>query len=331
MLRVATFQERSRALLPGMTVTLVVAVAAAFLAQQYHAPPMLFALLLGIAMNFLTTQTGCNPGIEFAARDVLRVGVALLGTRITFLQIAQLGWHPVVLVVVSVIATILFSAVVARLVGFNRAFGLLTGGATAICGASAALALSASLPAHPTKDTATAFTIVGVSVLSTLAMIVYPLLADHLGLTAVTAGVFIGGSVHEVAQVVGAGYSMSRETGDIATIVKLMRVAMLLPVIVCAAMITRRSHGSAQSDVRPWFAVAFVLLAAINSTGWIDSAMQSFTNDMSRWCLLVAMSAIGMKTQLKQILAVGLKPVMLLIGEAVFLAALVLCLSRWLY
>jgi uncharacterized integral membrane protein (TIGR00698 family) len=335
VLLVAALQARSRALLPGVTVALAVAAAAVFLAGQYRAPAMLFALLLGIAMNFLTTQGGCQDGIEFAARDVLRVGVALLGTRITFGQIAQLGWSPVVLVVVSVVATILFSTIVARLAGFNKLFGLLTGGATAICGASAALALSASLPNHPSKEVATAFTVVGVSVLSTLAMIVYPMLADHLQLSAATAGVFIGGSIHEVAQVVGAGYSMSRETGDIATIVKLMRVAMLLPVVVCAAVMARRTQGNAQPGASPpllpWFAVAFLLLAWINSIGWIGATVQSFMNDLSRWCLIIAMSAIGMKTQLKQIVAVGLKPVVLMLAEAVFLAALVLCLSRWLY
>lgn len=334
LIAVAALQERSRALLPGTIITLVVAAAAAFLAEHYHAPAMLFALLLGIAMNFLTTESGCRAGIEFAARDVLRVGVALLGTRITFEQIAQLGWHPVALVVVTVIATILVSIVMARLFRFNTLFGLLTGGATAICGASAALALSASLPSHPSKEIATAFTIVGVSVLSTLAMIVYPMLADHLHLSALTGGVFIGGSIHEVAQVVGAGYNMSREAGDVATIVKLMRVAMLLPVVVCAALIARRTEGSDESGksppLLPWFAVGFMLLAAINSFGWIGSTLQGLTNDLSRWCLLVAMSAIGMKTQLKQIVAVGLKPVALMICEAVFLAALVLCLSRWL-
>jgi uncharacterized integral membrane protein (TIGR00698 family) len=333
VLLVTAFQSRSRALLPGVIATLVVAAAAAFLATHLHVPPMLLALLFGIWMNFLMTPS-CKAGIDCAARDVLRIGVALLGTRITFEQVVQLGWHPVVLVIVSVVATILFSAVMARLVGFNTLFGFLTGGATAICGASAALALSASLPAHPAKEIATAFTIVGASVASMLAMIVYPLLAQHLDLSTLTSGVFIGASIHEVAHVVGAGYGMSRETGDIATIVKLMRVAMLVPVIVCAAMITRRAQSSAESVARPpllpGFAVAFVLLACVNSMGWIGGAMQSATNDVSRWCLIIAMSAIGMKTQLKQIVAVGLKPVALMLCEAVFLAALVLCLSRWL-
>jgi uncharacterized integral membrane protein (TIGR00698 family) len=330
---VSALQTRSRTLLPGVAATLLVAASAAYLAANFRAPPMLLALLFGIWMNFLLTPS-CKPGIEFAARDLLRVGVALLGTRITFEQIAQLGWHPIVLVIVSVIATILFSAIAARMVGFNTLFGFLTGGATAICGASAALALSASLPAHPNKEIATAFTIIGASVVSMLAMIAYPILAHHLDLSAVTSGIFIGGSIHEVAHVVGAGYSISRETGDIATIVKLMRVAMLVPVIAFAAMITRRAESGAEPAERPpllpWFAVGFLLLAGINSLGWIGSTMQTFTNDVSRWCLIVAMSAIGMKTELKQIVAVGLKPVVLMLGEAVFLAALVLGLSRWL-
>lgn len=321
------------ALLPGISASLVIAIAATFLSQHYGAPLMLFALLLGIGMNFLALDDRCKAGIDFAARSVLRAGVALLGVRITFDQIAQLGWQPVALVAISVIATIALSTALARLVGFNSLFGFLTGGATGICGASAALALAAALPAHPAKEKATTFTVIGVSTLSTVTMIFYPMLAHLLELTPEAAGIFLGGSIHDVAQVVGAGYSMSRETGDIATVVKLMRVAMLIPVIVCAVLITRaRGLDEAQRrpGLLPWFAVSFVGLAAINSLGWIDVNVQNAATDASRWCLAVAMSAIGIKTQLKDIVAVGLKPVLLMAGETVFLAVLVLALTRWL-
>ena len=328
----AVFRERSRELSPGLTVTVVVAAAATFLADHYHAPLMLFALLLGIAMNFLSGETRCAPGIEFSARAVLRVGVALLGVRVTFDQIAQLGWQPPVIVIVSMIVTILVSVLLARSMRFHTLFGFLTGGATAICGASAALALAAALPAHPAKEKATTFTVIGVSALSTLAMIVYPLVAHLLHLSDTAAGVFIGGTIHDVAQVVGAGYGMSPQTGDVATVVKLMRVAMLLPVIVCAAMITRAQGDTsgARPPLLPWFAVAFVILAAINSTGWISPALRDAGTDVSRWCLAIAMSAIGMKTQLKELAAVGLKPVILMVIETVLLAGLVLGLSHWL-
>ena len=328
---------RARTLFPGVMACAVVAAAATFLGQHYGAPVLLFALLLGLGMNFLSDEGPCAPGIEFCARSLLRLGVALLGLRITLDQVVALGWGPVALVVASVAITIAVSMVAARLLGFQSLFGLLSGGATAICGASAALALSAALPADPQKERATLFTVIGVSALSTFAMVAYPMIARALGLSPQHAGIFLGGTIHDVAQVVGAGYSLSAETGDAATLVKLLRVAMLLPVIVLAAMITRARSAAAGGDAKgqrppllPGFAVAFAVLVAVNSTGWVPKVVQGFGNEASRWCLVAAIAGIGMKTQLKELAAVGFKPVALMIGETVFLAALVLALMRWL-
>ncbi|MFV3340150.1 MULTISPECIES: putative sulfate exporter family transporter [unclassified Pseudomonas] len=331
-LALSATHQRIRTLAPGVVVSLIVGAAASFLSEHYAAPVMLFALLLGMALNFLAVDGPCKAGIEFTARTVLRLGVALLGMRITLDQIASLGWKPVVLVITLVVVTILASVVVAKVLGFSRLFGMLTGGATAICGASAALALAAALPQHPRKEHATLFTVIGVSALSTLAMILYPMIAQWLHLSPAQAGVFLGATIHDVAQVVGAGYSMSTETGDIATVVKLMRVAMLLPVIVCAAMITRRQGleaGGQRPPLLPWFAVGFLLLACVNSTGWVPAAVQGGINDLSRGCLVVAISALGMKTQLKALASVGVKPIALMVGESVFLVLLVLALMRW--
>ena len=329
----AAARQRTLDLWPGLLVCLMVAAAANFLAEHYEAPLMLFALLLGMALNFLAQNDACKPGIEFTSRSLLRIGVALLGIRITFEQIAALGWQPVALVVGAVVVTILVSMAAARAMGFNTLFGLLSGGATAICGASAALALSAALPAHPGKERATLFTVIGVSALSTIAMIVYPMLVRWFDLDTQQAGIFLGGTIHDVAQVVGAGYSMSRETGDTATVVKLMRVAMLLPVIVAAALITRigggDTPGAARPPLLPWFAVAFLGFVVVNSIGWIPAAAQQAGNHLSMWCLTAAIAAIGVKTRLQELVAVGIKPILLMLGETVFLAALVLAVLRW--
>lgn len=330
----ARTQLRARLALlsPGVLVSAVVAAAATFLSEHYQAPVMLFALLLGMAVNFLAAEGACKPGIEFTAREVLRLGVALLGMRITFSQIAALGWDPVVMVLVSVVLTIALSMLVARALGFQSLFGLLTGGATAICGASAALALAASLPPHPGKERATLFTVIGVSALSTLAMVTYPMLVHALDLSPTQAGIFLGATIHDVAQVVGAGYGMSQETGDTATVVKLMRVGMLLPVIVVAALISRRrsgAQGGKRPPLLPWFAVGFLLLAGLNSTGWVAVPVQQAANEAARWCLVIAISALGMKTQLKELATVGIKPILLMVGETVFLALLVLLMLRW--
>lgn len=333
---------------PGLAVSAVVALAAMFLAKHYGAPALLFALLLGMALNFLSQGTRAVEGIEFTARQVLRLGVALLGLRLTVGQVAELGWVPVLAVVGAVALTILCGIVLARLLGFRTFFGLLTGGAVAICGASAALALSAALPAHPLKERATLFTVIGVSTLSTLAMVVYPLISHALGLSGHDAGFFIGATIHDVAQVVGAGYSISHEAGDVATLVKLLRVAMLLPVILLAAWLARQhmlreaaaanpessADGSvsaaenptaaARPPLLPWFAVAFAVLVVINSTGWLPRPVAAFGVDLSQACLVAAMAAIGLKTHLKEIVAVGWKPVALMVAETAFLAILVI-------
>jgi uncharacterized integral membrane protein (TIGR00698 family) len=166
-------------------------------------------------------------------------------------------------------------------------------------------------------------------------MIAYPMLARWLGLSDHAAGVFLGATIHDVAQVVGAGYGMSHETGDVATLVKLMRVAMLLPVIVLAAGLARarlRAAGG-EKQVRPpllpGFAVAFALLVAVNSTGLVPAPLQALGGDVSRWLLVAAIAGIGMKTQLKDVAGVGLKPIVLMLGETFFLAALVLAALRW--
>jgi uncharacterized integral membrane protein (TIGR00698 family) len=318
-----------RGYLPGMIISAVVTVAAMSLADHYHAPVMLFALLLGMALNFLSKEPSSAPGIDFSARQVLRLGVALLGLRITASQVAALGWHSVAMVVLAVGLTILCGIVLARLMGFQTFFGLLTGGAVAICGASAALALAAAMPQHPLKERATLFTVISVSTLSTLAMVLYPMIAQVLALPALQAGAFIGGTIHDVAQVVGAGYSISHEAGDAATLIKLMRVAMLLPVIALAAWLSQRhqrAQGEAGTGTRPpllpWFAVAFAALVAINSTGWLPASLVKAGQFASQWCLVMAMVSIGMKTHLKDILSVGWKPVALMVLETLFLAVL---------
>jgi uncharacterized integral membrane protein (TIGR00698 family) len=292
---------------------------------------MLFALLLGIAMNFLSSEGACAAGVGFTGRTVLRWGVALLGLRITLGDISALGWQPAAGVVGSVALTILISIGAAKLLGFRWRFGLLSGGATAICGASAALAISAALPPNPQRQIATTFTVVGVSTLSTVAMVLYPIIAQALGLDQTRAGIFLGGTIHDVAQVVGAGYSMSKTTGDTATVIKLMRVAMLLPVIVITVLLTRapQEPGIKRPPLLPWFAVVFLTFVLINSFGWIPQAVVSAGATASSWCLVAAIAALGVKTQLKELVAVGPKPVILMVGETILLAAIVLIALRF--
>jgi uncharacterized integral membrane protein (TIGR00698 family) len=244
--------------------------------------------------------------------------------RITISQVTALGWGTVAMVVASVALTILVGIAIARFMKLGSAFGTLTGGAVAICGASAALAIASILPKHRYAERDASFTVIGVTALSTIAMIVYPIVAAVFGFSHHAAGIFIGATIHDVAQVVGAGYGISQDAGDTATIVKLLRVAMLLPVclVIGVALHVRGSDAAHAAPVLPWFAVVFAILVGVASTGWIPQPVIDAGATFSRWCLVTAISAIGMKTSLKSLVDMGLKPVMLIVAETLFLAGL---------
>lgn len=322
---------RAQSIGPGLVFALIVAAAANFLSEHYTAPVMLYALLLGMTLNFLTEAPRSQAGIEFASKTLLRIGVALLGLRIGWDQVTALGWMPVLMVIGIVTVTIGISVLLARAMGFSPLFGFLSGGATAICGASAAMALSAILPAHEKKEQATLFTVIGVSALSTLAMIAYPLIARATGLNDHQAGMFIGATIHDVAQVVGAGYAISPDAGDTATIIKLLRVAMLLPVILVAGYVTRKqvAPDATRPPLLPWFVVGFVLLMVVNSLDILASPVVAAGDIVSRWCLITSIAAIGIKTRLGEIVKLGIKPVLLMLAETLLLAAMVLLILKF--
>lgn len=326
-------------LLPGIFLSLVIAIIATFIANYYAAPVMLFAILFGMVFHFLMQGQTYRTGVEFCAKKILRIGVALLGMRVTLEQISSLGLRPIVFVILCVIATIIAGLILAKLLNRNSSIhkktsseaillGILTGGAVAICGASAALAISLTLPHYKNAERDTLFTIISVTVLSTIAMIIYPLLFKTIGFDDITSGILVGMTIHDVAQVVGAGFAISDEAGEIATYVKLLRV-ILLPVVVISLLFyfnkNQQLKGS-NSKTFPWFAVGFVILLLINSTGIIPIEIQQTINQLSHWMLVTAIAALGVKTSLRKIMDCGLNQTLLVIGETLFLLVLAIIL-----
>jgi len=322
-----------RSVYPGLLVAITIGLAADWLAGHYKAPVMLFALLFGMAFHFLHEDRGrCVAGIEFASKAVLRTGVALLGARITAQQIAELGPVPIAMVVAGVTSTLLLGLLLSRLLGLSRAFGALSGGSVGVCGASAALAIASVLPKTKESERDVILAVVVVTGLSTLAMILYPMLVTAIGLDHRHAGLFLGGTIHDVAQVVGAGYMISPQTGDIATYVKLLRVAMLLPVVATIAFVIANfdkqgggagAAGKARVPI-PTFLFGFAALVALNSLGVLPKPAVAAASDVSRWCLVVAIAALGMKTSFKALLEAGWRPLVAMVLETLWLAGLVL-------
>ena len=311
---------------PGVMVSILVALAAQFVAEHYGAPAMLMALLFGVALNFLGDEGPTAPGISFTARTVLRFGVAVLGARISVEMLLSLGWSMIALLVAGVGLTILFGIGLARLIGQRNRFAVQTAGAVAICGASAAMAIAAVLPKDERSERDLLFTVLGVTVLSTAAMILYPILTRSLGFDDLTAGAFIGGTVHDVAQVVGAGFSISETAGETSTLVKLIRVSFLAPVVVVIALWQPRGTvtGGKRPPLIPGFVLGFLVLAALNSFELIPEGLGLVLARISSWALLSAIAAVGMKTDLRNIIQVGGGAIALIVAETLFLAALVL-------
>jgi len=313
-----------RANFPGVAIAFVTALSAMYLADRYGAPVMLFALLLGMAMNFLAEQERCCTAINFTTKAILRTGVALLGLRITLGQVQSVGMQNLLVIAGAVGLTIATGILLAARVGRSRDFGLLTGGSVGICGASAAMAIAAVLPPHPDREKQVVFTVLTVTALSTIAMVVYPLIATQLGLDARASGIFLGGTIHDVAQVVGAGYSVSVEAGDFATITKLFRVLLLIPVFLGLAFVFRAAKGTPGKLPLPFFILGFVACMLLATFEVLPAVVTTGGLALSKLFLVMAIAALGMKSNPRILLKGSLPALGLMVGETLLLAALIL-------
>lgn len=295
--------------LPGAFVTAIAALAAAWLADHYAAPLVLMGLLIGLALSFLSQDKRTHAGLDLMSQTALRIGIVLVGARITAAQLAELGPLPFALLVLIMIAVIVITVATARLFAQERHAALLAGGATAICGASAALALYSLIGDKRVDQARFTLTLVGITVASALAMTLYPVLAAQLHLTDQQAGFLIGASIHDVAQAIGGGFSFSQPAGEVATIVKLTRVALLAPMLMLVALwLGRSGEGDARTRIPlrlPWFILGFLAVAAVNSLVAIPKPVQTAAATGAQALLLLAIVATAMKARLHPLLDQG--------------------------
>lgn len=312
----------------GVAISLAVAMVALFLADHYGAPAMLFALLLGMALGFVRDRERLAPGLYLSTRTLLRTGVVLLGARLTLADLTALGLKPVVITLTTVSATLLIGWGIARTLGMSRRFSILSASAVSICGASAALAIASTLPRDEQSHLDTTLVVVGVTTLSTVALVAYPILAAQLGMTADQAGVFLGATIHDVAQVVGAGFSVSETSGEVATVTKLLRVALLIPLVLGVAFVQRGANAT-DKDARPrrpappvpGFLLGFLALVGVNSVGWLPAPLVETLGNASIACLLTAVAALGMRSSIAEMLGLGWRSVTVIVLQTLFMGA----------
>lgn len=315
--------------LPGVAIVAVSAGTAAWLAEHYGFPIILLGLLIGLALNFVAQEKGTHAGLDFASRTCLRWGIVALGFQVTLGQVWALGLWPFAALGLIMLAAFGAGLLGARVSSQSRYAGILAGGATAICGASAALALYGIIGRERLSQAQFALTLVGVSLASALAMSFYPVIAAELGLSDTQAGFLIGASIHDVAQAIGGGFTFSDAAGSKATIIKLSRVALLGPALVLVSLwIGGQGRASATPAWRritlPWFIICFVALVGLNSVVAVPGALSTAMMTASKALLLFAVIATAMRSELSLMLGLGWRAAIPVVAAtlASFLAAL---------
>lgn len=320
---------RRSALVPGLVVAGLLTLAATLVAKALNQPVAPFALIGGFLIAApLAGRLDLSPGLKVAERPLLRAGIALLGLRIALGDIVHLGPQTLLLVLGCVALTLALGSGIGRLFGLPKGFSMLSASATAICGASAAMAVASVLPRGEETERQTGYVVAVVATLSTLAMLAYPALAHLAGLPPQAAAVFLGASIHDVAQVAGAGYSVSPQVGDLAVTVKLVRVSLLALVVasVAFAMMGPRGQtggkGVGRSVLLPGFVIAFFALAAARSTGLVPASVLPVATFASNLLIGAGVVAVGAKTSLKGLKTMGWRPLAALTCQTALLCGL---------
>ncbi|WP_420326026.1 YeiH family protein [Mameliella sp.] len=323
----STLRARTQEHLPGVAVAGVISIAAFAIAARYDAPVMLFALLLGMAMSFLAEDERTAIGIRLVASTGLKLGVALMGLRISFEQLFDLGPAVFLLILLGSASTILLGLAIGRAMGWSGSAALIASGAVAICGASAALALASVTRGFQGKDDHTLLVIMTATALSTVAMIFYPVFLGLAGFGLQQEGIILGASIHDVAQVIGAGFSVSETTGETATLAKMTRVAML-PVLL---LLVTAGTGQGRGGFRlPWFVVAFVVLMVLNQLVALPAEVIDGSKTLSGALLVTAVAALGLGSAPRKLLRASGGAFALMAGLSFWLLA-VATLGVWLW
>jgi len=320
---------------PGLAICAIASAAAAWLAQNYGVPIILAGLLLGLALNFASGDARTHEGLDWVSRHGLRAGIVLLGLQVTLMQIAGMGAVPFLGLALVMAAALVAALLAARATGQSPAVGLLAGGSTAICGASAALALYGAIGRERIEQAQFTLTLVILAAASAIALVTYPPLARMLDFTDAQAGFLVGASVHDVAQAIGAGFAVSDAAGAQATVVKLTRVALLAPLVTLAALWIARAQpvaaaaGGARVPLLPGFILAFLALVAVNSLVELPPMLAGHALTLSKTLLLLAVTATAMRTRTDLLLELGWRAVMPVLAATLASLGVALAFARW--
>ncbi|GGA08429.1 YeiH family protein [Dyella caseinilytica] len=292
-----------------------------------HAVPLIggpvFGIVLGIAVrNLLAPPESFNPGIQFASKQILQWSIIALGFGLSLTQVAKTGLQSLSVTLVTMSVAFVTALVLGRLMKVHNKLQLLIGVGTAICGGSA---IAAVTPIIKPDDHDTAFAISTIFLFNVVAVLLFPLLGHLLHLSDLGFGMWAGTAINDTSSVVAAGYSYSKAAGDFATIVKLTRATLIIPIclILAIAVAVREKraakHAGVASDfslrrIFPWFILWFLVASAVRTAGFVPVAIQPALHVAAEFMIIVALTAIGLSANLRKMASTGARPILLGLG-----------------
>ncbi len=327
--------RRVVALLPGLfAVVLVSAISAVFGFLETHAigrpvvEPLVLAIIIGMVVRTtIRVSRSMDPGIRFAAKEVLEFSVCLLGASMDIPRLFASGPALAVGIVGLVCTALPLGYIIGRLSGLSPNLSVLVACGNAICGNSA-IAAVAPVIAADREDVAASIALT--AVLGVGVVLALPLMIPLLGYSNYQYGVFAGLTVYAIPQVLAASFAVSTLSGQVATAVKLARVLMLGPVVTFFAVRRHRATSSALSlrKLVPWFVLGFILFAALRSTDMISEAVQESAKTLAVWLTVAAMAGLGLTVDLRSVKRVGRNVATAVLGALLVLMLLAFVLIR---
>lgn len=273
----------------------------------------LIALLLGMILNpLISNYEGFNPGIDWTAKKVLRLGIILAGISLSFTQVVQAGKYALVLLVFTLVTAFGVGYLCQKVFKINWKLASLLSVSTAICGGTAVATVGPTINA---KSRDIAYAISATFIFDMVTVIAFPIIGQLLGMSDTGYGLWIGTAVNDTSSVVAAGYAFSDAAGVLATIVKLTRTLFIVPIVLIFSWIHAKKEANLDnrakvnvSKIFPWFILGFLVMVAVRSTGFIPDLMVTQIAWLSKFFLAMALASIGLKTSLKEVTGVGIKP-----------------------
>lgn len=317
--------RNKNSLIPGLLLTLGIAIIAWFAGKWL---PVIggpvFGIVLGIIYsNTLGVRTVMQPGITFTSKKILQWSVILLGFGLSFKQIVSTGGESLAVTFVTVSVAFISALLLGKILGIHGKLRTLIGVGTAICGGSAIAAIT---PIIKPDDHETAYAISTIFLFNVIAVLLFPALGHMLQLSDYGFGLWAGAAINDTSSVVAAGYAYSQQAGDYATIVKLTRATLIIPI--CLFLVFLEAWRQKKNEISqvplthifPWFILWFLVASGVRSTGLLPEALLPWLGDAAKFMIIMALSAIGLSTNLRKIVSTGIRPILLGLGVWVAVA-----------